>query len=52
MWPLIILYVQDAIVEVPEEYVGAVVDLLGQRRGQMLDMQTVGYAHPSLCPSL
>lgn len=28
--------------EVPEEYVGAVVDLLGQRRGQMLDMQTVG----------
>lgn len=33
---------EDAIVEVPEEYVGAVVDLLGQRRGQMLDMQTVG----------
>lgn len=33
---------EDAIVEVPEEYVGAVVDLLGKRRGQMLDMQTVG----------
>ncbi|MCO5571588.1 hypothetical protein L7F22_025333 [Adiantum nelumboides] len=31
-----------AIVEVPEEYVGAVVDMLGKRRGQMLDMQTVG----------
>lgn len=25
--------------EVPEEYVGAVVDLLGKRKGQMLDMQ-------------
>lgn len=33
---------EDAIVEVPEVYVGAVVDLLGKRRGQMLDMQTVG----------
>lgn len=33
---------QDAIVEVPEEYVGAVVDLLGKRRGQMLDMSTSG----------
>ncbi|KAI5071692.1 hypothetical protein GOP47_0013943 [Adiantum capillus-veneris] len=33
---------EDAIVEVPEEYVGAVVDMLGKRRGQMLDMQSVG----------
>ncbi|KAJ7568542.1 hypothetical protein O6H91_01G036900 [Diphasiastrum complanatum] len=33
---------EDAIVEVPEEYVGAVVDLLGKRRGQMLDMQVTG----------
>ncbi|XP_002989923.2 putative elongation factor TypA-like SVR3, chloroplastic [Selaginella moellendorffii] len=30
---------EDAIVEVPEQYVGAAVDLLGKRRGQMLDMQ-------------
>lgn len=28
--------------EVPEEYVGAVVDLLGKRRGQMLDLSTSG----------
>jgi hypothetical protein len=33
---------QDAIVEVPEVYVGAVVDLLGRRRGHMLDMSTSG----------
>jgi len=33
---------EDAIVEVPEEYVGAVVDMLGKRRGQMLDMSTSG----------
>ncbi|KAL3698888.1 hypothetical protein R1sor_012964 [Riccia sorocarpa] len=33
---------EDAIVEVPQEYVGAVVDLLGRRRGQMLDMQASG----------
>ena len=31
--------------EVPEEYVGAVVDMLGKRRGQMLDMSTSGYVH-------
>lgn len=30
---------EEAIVEVPEEYVGAAVDMLGKRRGQMLDMQ-------------
>ena len=29
---------EQAIVEVPEEHVGQVVDLLGQRKGQMLDM--------------
>ena len=34
---------QDATVEVPEEYVGAVVDMLGKRRGQMLDLSTSGY---------
>ncbi len=28
--------------EVPENYVGAIVDMLGKRRGQMLDMQAVG----------
>ncbi|XP_078152468.1 elongation factor family protein [Carex rostrata] len=29
-----------ATVEVPEEYVGSVVELLGKRRGEMFDMQT------------
>ncbi|KAB2037522.1 hypothetical protein ES319_D03G081200v1 [Gossypium barbadense] len=31
-----------ATVEVPEEHMGAVVELLGRRRGQMIDMQGVG----------
>lgn len=31
-----------AIVEVPEEYMGPVVELLGRRRGQMIDMQGTG----------
>ncbi|WOL04244.1 hypothetical protein Cni_G12965 [Canna indica] len=31
-----------AIVEVPEVYMGPVVELLGKRRGQMFDMQGVG----------
>ncbi|KAG9449420.1 hypothetical protein H6P81_009385 [Aristolochia fimbriata] len=31
-----------ATVEVPEEYMGPVVELLGKRRGQMFDMQGVG----------
>ncbi|XP_020091859.1 uncharacterized protein LOC109712614 isoform X2 [Ananas comosus] len=31
-----------ATVEVPEEYMGPVVELLGKRRGQMFDMQVVG----------
>lgn len=34
---------QIATVEVPEEHMGAVVELLGKRRGQMFDMQGVGY---------
>lgn len=29
--------------EVREEYMGPVVELLGKRRGQMFDMQGVGY---------
>eukprot|EP00898_Chlorokybus_atmophyticus_P008512 jgi/Chlat1/8662/Chrsp87S08042 len=29
---------EEAVVEVPEEYVGPVVDLLGQRKGEMIDM--------------
>lgn len=29
---------EEAIVEVPEEYVGVVVDLMGRRKGSMLDM--------------
>lgn len=37
---------QDAVVEVPEEYVGAVVDMLGKRKGQMLDLQAAGYWLP------
>lgn len=32
--------IEEAVVEVPEEYMGSVVDMLGQRKGQMLDMQT------------
>ncbi|GLT64608.1 hypothetical protein SLA2020_370900 [Shorea laevis] len=31
-----------ATIEVPEEHMGAVVELLGRRRGQMIDMQGVG----------
>lgn len=30
---------EEAIVEVPENYVGAVVELFAQRKGEMLDMQ-------------
>ncbi|GAB4814842.1 hypothetical protein N2152v2_001888 [Parachlorella kessleri] len=32
--------VEEAVVEVPEEHVGQVVDLLGQRKGQMIDMSS------------
>lgn len=39
---------QIATVEVPEEHMGAVVELLGKRRGQMFDMQGVGFVHLSL----
>lgn len=35
---------QIATVEVPENHMGPVVELLGKRRGQMFDMQGVGYA--------
>lgn len=35
-------WLQIATVEVPEEHMGAVVELLGKRRGQMFDMQGVG----------
>jgi GTP-binding protein len=31
---------EEALVEVPEEYVGPVVDLLGSRKGQMSDLHT------------
>lgn len=34
---------QIATVEVPEEHMGAVVELLGKRRGLMVDVQVVGY---------
>lgn len=37
-------YLQIASVEVPEAHMGSVVELLGKRRGQMLDMQGLGYA--------
>lgn len=35
--------------EVPEEHMGAVVELLGKRRGQMIDMQGVGYVNCHIC---
>ncbi|PWA36607.1 hypothetical protein CTI12_AA599230 [Artemisia annua] len=38
---------QIATVEVPEEHMGSVVELLGKRRGQMFDMQGLGYVHHS-----
>ncbi|URE03979.1 GTP-binding protein TypA [Musa troglodytarum] len=37
-----------ATVELPEEYMGPVVELLGKRRGQMFDMQGVGSEGTSL----
>jgi translation elongation factor EF-G len=30
---------EEAVVEVPETYVGSVVELFAQRKGEMLDMQ-------------
>lgn len=42
-------YLQIATVEVPEEYTGPVVELLGKRRGQMIDMQGLGYEISCLC---
>lgn len=32
--------VEEAVIEVPEEHVGGVVDLMGQRKAQMLDMSS------------
>ncbi|CAM0945824.1 unnamed protein product [Alopecurus aequalis] len=37
-----------AAIEVPEEYMGSVVELLGKRRGQMLDMEASGPEGASL----
>ncbi|KAM3227299.1 hypothetical protein ACQJBY_059250 [Aegilops geniculata] len=37
-----------AAIEVPEEYMGSVVELLGKRRGQMLDMEASGPEGTSL----
>ncbi|XP_043719547.1 putative elongation factor TypA-like SVR3, chloroplastic isoform X2 [Telopea speciosissima] len=37
-----------ATVEIPEEYMGPVVELLGKRRGQMIDMQGLGSEGTSL----
>ncbi|MCH2109604.1 MAG: translational GTPase TypA, partial [Polyangiaceae bacterium] len=34
--------VEKVVVDVPEEYVGAVTTLLGERRGQMTNMATIG----------
>ena len=46
---IIITAVQIAAIEVPEEYMGSVVELLGKRRGQMLDMEASGFVpHSSL----
>ena len=30
---------EEALIEVPEEHVGPVMDLMGNRKGQMVDMQ-------------
>lgn len=50
---------EEALVEVPEEFVGPVVDLLGSRKGQMADMSTsdqgltrVTYVMPTRCVDL
>eukprot|EP00252_Welwitschia_mirabilis_P005181 TRINITY_DN1565_c0_g1_i1.p1 TRINITY_DN1565_c0_g1~~TRINITY_DN1565_c0_g1_i1.p1 ORF type:complete len:696 (-),score=142.98 TRINITY_DN1565_c0_g1_i1:295-2382(-) len=37
-----------AIVEVPEEHLGAVVELLGKRRGEMIDMQPTGVENTTM----
>lgn len=50
---------EEAIVEVPEEFVGPVVDILGSRKGQMVDMTSseqgltrITYSIPTRCSSL
>lgn len=45
-------FLQIATVEVPEEYMGPVVELLGKRRGQMFDMQGLGFVEFFLFISL
>lgn len=40
---VLLCYLQIATVEVPEVHMGSVVELLGKRRGQMFDMQGVGW---------
>lgn len=42
------MFMQIATVEVPEEYMGPVVELLGKRRGQMFDMQGLGFVFSPL----
>uniref|UniRef100_A0A061SJF6 GTP-binding protein n=2 Tax=Tetraselmis sp. GSL018 TaxID=582737 RepID=A0A061SJF6_9CHLO len=32
--------VEEAVIEVPEEYMGSVVDMIGRRKGQMLELST------------
>lgn len=38
-----VIVLQIAAVEVPEESMGSVVELLGRRRGQMVDMEASGF---------
>lgn len=40
---------QIASVEVPKEHMGPVVELLGKRRGQMFDMEGVGWVKFTFC---
>lgn len=42
------MFLQIATVEVPEEHMGSVVELLGRRRGQMFNMENVGYVNASI----
>lgn len=46
---LCLKWLQIATVEVPEEHMGAVVELLGKRRGQMFDMEGVGCVYVYFC---
>jgi predicted membrane GTPase involved in stress response len=42
---------EEATVDVPEEYVGSCVDLLGSRKGTMLDMNTMNVCAPARAPA-